>query len=322
MLMASSQIILENLKNHDQYLTKFHETQQSTYFEQLIAEVFSHVFYLPLYTSDNDNNSIPHRVIWLGKNNPISKAPGGGPDAVAHCYNFHLIIEATRKTGTRQWSQEFAQSIEHCKDFCNETGIQKKDVVTLMICTNLHRYTYRSIKSNPRQEYKLVPIKVLDLVKILQTSILAFTLRHLELRKLLNQIYNCIRDSSSVQNFSDSVDSITTRWQKDVLKLEKSVFICVKSYEAMRKIVRTHGRIHIGVSEILQKLQGHPIVKQYFDIIGEVIMSDTIEDSLVQQSFASRIGLTYDGEEIFEPVPRVDFEGRSLRLINVVKGIK
>lgn len=316
--MTSYRTILRNLKNYNQYLAQFHQLQQSTYFEKLIAEAFSNILYLPFYTSDNDDPNIPNRLTWQGIINSVSKAPQGKPDAIAYCYNYYLIIEATLKTGANQWAQEFAQSIRHCEDFCNQNGIQQKDVFVLIVCTKLFRDTYRSIKNNPRQEYKLVPVEVSDLAKIFQASILAFTLRHLELRRLFHQISDCIRDSSSVRDFSESVDSSITRWQKDVLKLEKNAFIGVKSYEVMRKI----GRTYIGMSEILQKLQRHPIVNQYFNIIGEKIRSDTIEDSLIQQSFASRLTPTYEGEELFEPVPSVDFKGRGLRLIDTVMRIK
>ena len=316
--MTSSRTILRNLKNYNQYLAQFHQSQRSTYFEKLIAEAFSNILYLPFYTSDNDDPNIPYRLTWQGIINSVSKAPQGKPDAIAYCYNYYLIIEATLKTGANQWALEFAQSIRHCEDFCNQNGIQQKDVFVLIVCTKLFRDTYRSIKNNPRQEYKLVPIEVSDLAKIFQASILAFTLRHLELRRLFHQISDCIRDSSSVRDFSESVDSSITRWQKDVLKLEKNAFIGVKSYEVMRKI----GRTHIGMSEILQKLQRHPIVNQYFNIIGEKIRSDTIGDGLVQQSLVSRLTPTYEGEELFEPVPCVDFKGRGLRLIDTVMRIK
>lgn len=316
--MTSSRTILKKLKNLNDYLILFHPSQQSTYFEKLIAEAFSNILYLPFYTSDNDDPNISHRLTWQGIINSISKAPQGKPDAIAYCYNYYLIIEATRRTGANQWIKEFGPSIRHSENFCAQNRVQQKDVFVLMVCTKLFEDTYQSIKNYSREECKLVPIEVSDLVKILQASILAFTLKHLELRRLFHQISNTIRNSSSLIDFSKSVDSSITRWQKDVLKLEKNTFIGVKSYKAMRQI----GRIHIGTSEILQKLQKHTIVKQYLNIIGEKISSKTIEDSLVQQSFASRLIPTYEGEEVFEPVPCVDFKGRSLRLIDTVMRIK
>jgi hypothetical protein len=319
MIMVSSRTILRNLRNLKDYLTLFLPSEQPTYFEKLIAETFSNILYLPFYTSDNDDPNIPHRLTWQGSINSISKAPQGKPDAIAYCYNYYLIIEATLKTGASQCSKEYASSIRHCEDFCNQNGISQKDAFVLIICNELHRDTYRTIKNNFGEEKsKFIPIKVSELEKILQTSILVFTLRHLELWKLFHKISDCIRDSSSLITFSKSVDSSITEWQKEVFKLEKNAFIGLKSYEVMRKIRRTY----ISTSDILQKLQRHTTVNQYFKIIGEKVKIVNIENGLVQQNFASRLTTTFDGEELFEPIPYLDFKERGLRLINAVMRIK
>lgn len=315
--MASSRTILRNLRNLTQYLDGFHRTQRSTQFEKFVAEALSHILYLPFYTQDNDDPNVPHRVIWHGSVNPPSKAPQLSPDATARCYDFYLTIEATRKTGANQWIQEFGQSIRHCEDFCVQNRIQHRNVFVLMICTTLFRDTYQSIRGNPRQDIKLVPIRASDLAKILETSILAFSFRHLELRKLFHQISDSIRESPSERDFFRSVDSHITKWQKDVLQLEKSVFIGLKSYEAMRTI----GRTHIGMSEILQRLERHPTVRQYCSIIGDRIGPDMVGQSLINQSFACRLTPTYD-EELFAPVPHVDFNGRYQKIIDALMRIR
>ncbi len=316
--MTTSRTTLKNFKKLDQYLAQFHQSQQSTYFEKLITEAFSHILYLPFYTSDNDDTNIPHRVTWRGNiNPPISRAPEGGPDAIAYCHGFCLTIEATLKTGANQWSQEFAQSIRHCEDFCSQSQIDPRDAFALLICNKMHRDTYRSIKGNPREEYKLIPIEVSEVSRILETSILAFTMRHLELRRLLNQISEHIRDSSSFDDFQKAVDSLITSWQREVLQVEKSAVIGVKSYDAMRRINRTH----IGVSEIFQILQTNKTINKYFKVIGDKLSFDIIEESLIQQSLASQLSPTYEGEKLFSPVPFADFRERELRLIKAVEVI-
>jgi hypothetical protein len=307
--------MLRILKDFDGYLSQFNQSQWSTIFEQLIAEAFSNILYLPFYTSNNDNSQIPNRVVWLGSTNPLSKAPSEKPDAIAHCCDFHLVVEATMKTGTKQWSQEFAPSIRHCENLCADNGISPRDAYVLVVCTQLQVDTYRSIKSHPRQEYRLVPLEVADIARILQTSILAFTLRHLELRRLFHSICDGIVASSSLADFRGSANDAMAQWQKDVLRLEKSVFIGVKSYEAMRRI----GRQHIGATEILQRLQRHPVVNQYFKLIGDKVGADAIADALITHSFAARLGATYEDEQLFQPVPGVDFRQRSLRLIRAVE---
>jgi len=315
MSMTSSRAMLRILKDLDGYLSQFNQSQWSALFEQLVAEALSHMLYLPFYTSDNDDSQIPHRLVWLGGTTPLCKAPPEGPDAIAHCCNFHFVIEATMKTGSSQWSQEFASSIRHCEEFCSHNGIVPRDTYILLVCTQLHVDTYRSIKNHPRQEYRLIPLDIGDVVKILGTSILAFTLRHLEIRGLLHSICDCIVGSSSLADFRRSVNDAITQWQKDILRLEKDVFIGVKSYEVMRKI----GRQHIGATEILDRLQKHPVVNQYFKLIGDKVGTDMIADALVSHSFAAKLTATYDDEQVFQPVPSVDFRQRSLRLIRAVE---
>lgn len=278
--MSSSRVILRGLKDLDGHLNQFNLSQRSAAFEQLIAKALSNILYLPFYTSNNDNSQIPNRVVWFGSTNPLSKSPPNKPDAIGHCCDFHIVVEATRKTGSTQCSQEFAQSIRHCENFCASNNISPQDAYVLVVCTQLHVDTYLSIKSHPKREYRLVPLEVADVAGILQTSILAFTLRHLELRGLFNSICAGIVASSSLADFRRSVNDIMAQWQKDVLRLEKTVFVGVKSYEAMRRI----GRQHIGATEILQKLQKHPIVNQYFKLIDDKVGTDAIADALVTHS--------------------------------------
>lgn len=317
--MESARTILKTLKNLNQYLANFHSSQRPTYFELLVAKALSRTMHLPFYTTNNDDSSISHRVIWLGSSNPISRALGGGPDAISYCCNFNLVIEATANTGVRQWAREFASSIRHFDDFCSQTGSEHSNVYVLMICPKLHRDTYRSIKSNPREECKLVPIEIDIFSKILETSILAFTIRHLEIRKLLHQINDCIKSTSSMDEFRKSMEENMSSWQTEVLKLEKSSFVGVKSYEAMRKI----GRTYIGASEIVRRLQKHPVVNHYFKLMGDRIGNKIIRDSLIQESLASILSRTLaDDEELFEPVPQIDFRGRCQRFIDAVVSIK
>jgi len=315
--MGSSRTILRNLRNLNKYLSRFHKSLQSTYFEKLIAEAFSHVLHLPFYTISDDKKDTPYCVIWQGdiSNSSITKAPQGEPDAVAYCFGFYLLIEATLKTGANQWSKEFAASIRHCENFCSQNNIQPEDVFALLVCTDLHEDTYRSVHHSPSTKYKFIPVEILTLSKIIETSILAFTIRHIELRRLLIQIQEILRKSSSLDDFRNTVNDLVTDWQKDVLKIEKNALVGLKSYETMQRINRTY----IGVSEILKELQKDRTINKYFKIIGEKLSFDIIEESLIHQSLAVRLISTYEGENLFSPVPFVDFKGRWSRLIKAVE---
>jgi len=320
--MRAARTILRYLKKNDEYLNHFPRHEHSKYFECLVAEAFSRVLHLPFYSSANDNTTIPHRVVWQGNINPITLAPQRKPDAIAHCYNFDILIESTLKDGANQWTQEFASSARHCDDFISQREVQPNDVYIILVTPKLYQDTYRSIHQHPRQEFNFIPIEVSTLAKILETSILAFTMRHIDLRKLFHKIQRCIRESSSLADYRKSVDKLLTEWQKDVFRREKGVFIGVKSYEAMRRIERESRRKSISAYEILQKLQKHPFVTQYLKVVHDKLLGKTIENSLIQGSFAIEVGRIISSDEgLFEPIPYEDFSGRESRLIAEVEKI-
>jgi len=298
-------------------LGRFPENQRSIYFERLIVHTFASILNLPFYSRDNDDANQKHRATWLGSDAGPSAAPPG-PDGVIRAYDFQILTEPTLKEGANQWSQEFAPCIRHGRTYVNQQRLTPTEVYVILVAPKLHVDTFRSIHAQSKSQPNVIPIEVSSLVDILGTSILAFSMRHLELRKLFNQIHNCVRSSNSIRKFCEhSSDAIST-WQRHVLRLEKAAFIGVKSYQAMKKI----GRNHVGTSEILSRLQTHSYVLQYLKIIGESIQPSYIEESLIQQSLASQVGETQEGEELFCPVPSVDFTGRQQKLIKAVEGAR
>lgn len=315
--MVAPRTILKRLRKYQQYLGQFPKNQRSVYFEKLIVQAFASILNLPFYSTDNDDANQRHRATWLGGDaGPFAAPPG--PDGVIRAYDFQILIEPTLKEGSNQWSQEFASCIRHGETYANQHGLTPSELYVILVAPKLHIDTLRSIRGHPSSQLNAIPIEVSSVVNILSTSILAFSMRHLELRKLFNQICSCVDISSSIRKFHEYSNDAISRWQTDVLRLEKTAFIGVKSYEAMRKI----GGKHIGTSEILSKLQTHPYVTQYLKIIGERIQPNHIEESLVQQSLASQVGKTLQGEELFCPVPSVDFTGRQEKLIKAVEGVR
>ena len=312
--MLAPRTIYKYLRRYRQYLTQFPLNQRAIFFEKLVSQAFAGILNLPFYSSDNDNVNIKHRVTWCGTSTGPSAAPPG-PDAIAGAYGFHILIEPTLKTGSNQWSQEFAACIRHGVSYINQQNLSTADVYVALVPPSLHTDTLLSIRQQPRSPLNIVPIEVSCLIDILCTSILAFSMRHLELRKLFGLIQKCVDLSTSIRKFHEASRDAISRWQKEILSLEKGAFIGVKSYEAMRKI----GRNHIGTSEILCRLQRHPYVIQYLKIIGEKIHPMHIERSLIQQSLASQVGKTLEGEELFCPVPSTDFAGRQIKLTTAVE---
>lgn len=314
--MVSGRTILKHLKRLDEYLQQF-RYRQSIYFENMIGMAFSRALYLPFYTNDEDDETIEHRVVWEGSNRGgvLSRAPQGRPDVIAYCYGFYLIIEATQKTGAKQWTDEFAQAVRHSNNFVRVNSLDPNAVYIVLVTPELHEDTYCSMRHHPPRECKFVPLETDTIISILKTAILAFTMKHLELRTLFNKIPQLLASSSSLEDFRSTLNEELKTWQREVLRHEKRAFIGVKSYEAMQRIPRAV----VAVSEILESLWRHPFVGQYLKIIGEELSANEIERILVEESLGYRAGRTIQDEPLFECVPCTDFKGRGLRLIGEVE---
>lgn len=317
--MASARTVLRHLRNLDPYLMRFPRLQRARWFERLTVEALSHILYLPFYTSDTDDTSIPYRVVWEGSDTIGNRgAPPGRPDGIAYCYELYLTVEATLKSGANQCTQEYAQSLRHCEDFINESGAPQNRMYIVFVTRELYEDTYQSIRSRPRTGYNFIPLETRLVTKILETSVLAFTMKHIQLQRVMREIISALRRSGSLTDFRAVAENVVENWQKEVLRLEKGTFIGVKSYEAMLKIHRPA----VAVSEILKSLLKHPFVGQYLNIIGEKLSVAEIETVLVEQSLGYRAGRTIRTDEpLFESVPCADFKGRGLRLIEAVERI-
>jgi hypothetical protein len=316
--MISGRTILGHLKNLDGYLKQF-AYEKSTYFEHLISSALSQTLYLPFCTIDNDNQSVGPRVTWQGSdsNGVLSAAPAGKPDTIAYCCGFNIVVEATIKTGAKQWTDEFAQSIRHCDDFVKANNFFPDHIYILLVTPRLYEDTYLSLRHHPSTKYKIVPLETELLAEMLNTSILALTIRHLDLRRFLNKVRKYIRESSSCREFQENCKKDIIIWQKEVLKQEKNAFIGIKSYETMQKIRRTA----VSSSEIFEHLLKDSFVKEYLDILGETVDVYEIEDTLKGNSLGYITGETIQEEPLFECVPCSDFKGRSIRFINAVESV-
>jgi len=303
--MAAARTDLSRLRNYNSYLNRFPSQQQSTYFEHLISEVFSHILHLPFYTRSSDIPTTTYRVTWMGDINPIRIAPPG-PDAIARCHGFYLTLEPTLRTGARQWRLEFASAIRHCEDFADAEGLDCQDVFCSIVCSKLSPDTYRSIKSNPSQKCSIVPITISELEIILQTSILAYTFGHSELRDLLQKISNYITMSSSLKDFSNTATKYIKEWQQDILKKEMNFVMGIASYKVIKKI----GRRVVSESEIITELLKNPTILQYLKIIGTKPTPDKIESGLTHCNLACCTRARVHNIRMFELIHSEEFKLR------------
>lgn len=271
---------------------------------------FAAALHLPFYDRGSDQNQVSHRVVWAGSDKGSLRALPGLPDGIAYAHEFCVVIEATRMTGTRQWSQEFCQCLRHARNVAATTAMGPQNVYTILITEHTHDDTYTAVRSrNRRCDFCVLPLETDLLARVLETSILAFTLRHLDLRDLVNDMLGCLERSTDACDFRRRADTAARAWQKKVLDFEKPVVVAVKSYEAMLRI----GRDHVGVGEILAHLLKHPVLRRYFRIMESEMRPETIVASLQSESLGSVCGRLLTGEELFCPVPLSDYKSRCAR---------
>jgi hypothetical protein len=266
--------------------------------------------HLPLYTIDSDDPSTKYRVVWYGdiRSSPPKYAPSGR-DAIIYAHNNFVLIEATRKEGKRQWSQEFSRALNHRDDFVGGNENKREKTYIVLVTTKLDKDTYNSIKTKE----KFIPLQIDSIQKILKTSVLAFSIKHLEVINLFVDIEEILRDSESLKNYLSRVDKCLDNWQEKILNKEKKLFIGIKSYEAL---VRSSGNL-MSAGEILLKLKKNPIVRQYFNLIEEEISFEIMEKALIEESLGCLTRTIQ--EKFYYPVPKEDFKGRAKRIIKAVE---
>lgn len=314
---GNSPSILERLKNYSQYLHEFHHSQQPAVFEYLVAEAFSHILHLPFYTSDTNDSAVHHRVVWRGsvKGQHYSRS-GWGPDAIAYAYGYSLLIQPTLKEDAGQWTGEFAPCCKHYDQFTCGKGLDPTSVYLIMVAPSFHQDTWRSVAQSRRISFVLM--EVADCVSVLDTSILALTMTHLQLRLLLGALAKSSQTSTSLDEFRAQVQSRVAEWQMDTLRAAKTAFLGVKSYEAMRRI----GRKHVSSGEIFGELHRDPTALHYMRVLGRRLGSEDIEDSLVKENLGVRLAtLPHGNEELFCPVSLTDYANRAKRLVQAVEEI-
>jgi len=316
--MPSCRTLLRHLKDVNGYLSSFRRMDRSWRFEELVCQAFAGVLYLPYYEADSDDSNVEHRVTWLGRAATGSKAPGGRPDGLACGHGFWLVIEATRKTGAKQWSQEFARCLEHARDVARSNRVGLEDFLVVLVTQSLHQDTHQSVKShNVNGRPQIVLLEAQQLADIIETAALAFTLRHLEVRKVLVELLRCTERSSGILQYRQAARATIEEWQTDVLELEKNTVLAIRSYRAMIQ----EKRQHVGVSEIFRRLTADPVLKWYFGRAEQDFGPGDVAKSLLQESLGAVVGRLMTGEELFSPVPIKDFRSRCRRRISAVEGV-
>lgn len=313
--MPSACAILGRLKNCDSYL-RGHPKQPAA-FEELVCQALATTLHVPFYDRNTDKVWQKYKVTWYGKSHPAYENAWGGPDGIAHGCDFCLVIEATLKTGKKQWTQEFNECFDHRKQVISNIDENSNHVHVILITKEIHSYTYNSLKKTDlERQYKIVPIEIKTLQTLLETSLLAFTIKNAEVIKLFSDLWDALRSSKDLADFQDLGQQCAKRWQFHVLALEKAAVIAVKSYRTMR----TEKADQVAAGQILNRLIKQPVIRWYMGRMGKTLEYDDIVNSLEQEGLGIVIGKNpYNDEHMLCPVPLADFRSRCRRRLEAVE---
>lgn len=309
--------ILETLRGYGQYLQGFPQSQRSAIFEHLVAQAVSCILHLPFYTRDDEDHGVAHRVTWRGSiRAQVYSRPSWGADAIAYAYGYSMLIEPTLKQGATQWGQEFEPCCRHYDQFVRESGCNPSDAYLLMIAESFHDRTWLSVAHQREINFVLMELPIC--VELLDTAMLALTMTHLQFRMLLHDLVTCCRYSDSLDEFRAAARVSVDKWKVNVLRDEKSAFLGMKAYEALKQ---TSGGF-LGISEIFGKLYRHPMVAHYMRALGVKLSSQDIEGSLIRERLGGTLtSVPYGNEPLFCPVPLPDYVNRAKRIIQEVEEI-
>ncbi len=318
--MAAARTICRRLRNAQRYVAKF-PRQESLQYELLTAEAFSHILNLPFCTADDNGAADLYCVKWHGTLAPLRLAPGGGPDATVRAYDFHILVEATMRTGANQWIREFAPAVEHGNEFAGSEGIRAEEVFVILVCPTVGRYTHTTISNRGDIRPALIPLEDSVVAEILDTCILGLTVQHADVRGLLERLWrHVVRGSADVNRYTDSVRGEVRNWQAEILRSDKLLFVGLKAYQAMKKGMGETNRAYFSVSELWQRLARHATIRHYYKLLGTTLHLRDIEDGLRGNKLAYEIGPRFH-DALFTLVCKEDVAGRLRRFIKAMEAI-
>lgn len=298
------------------YLNTFPKRERPTRFEQLAAEAVANVLHLPLFDNTCDDQAIPNRVTWFGKCKPLTKAGGGMPDAIARACGFTALLEATLQRGSDQCAREYAAAIRHAKSYAKENRLDIHELYIVLLTRRIAEDTYNAVKSRS-SDMRMILLEPQVLVLLLETSVLAFTLRHVDVQNFLGMVQECLLSSQSLSKYREDVETLGANWQKGILRLEQYTIVALKSYREMLKA----NQKQVGVSEILKRLRKQPELLWYYGRLDGNIASINarlIQESLDREGMGFRVKLP-TGECVYCPVTLSDFKSRNARRLRAIE---
>lgn len=280
-MLSSPRATLAELRDLSSFLGRYHDNQKSAIFEWIISKSFAGALNLPFFTSSDNDPAQKRKVLWNGSLSPISKAPPG-PDCLVHAYSYNCIVEPTRREGSSQWTQEGAQLIRHTTAAISQFRWSQSSTYSILVATKIANDTYYNFHINTSGA-KIVLLEVGNVIGVLETSVLAISMRAMELSSLMEEAFNHLRLCPSVSSYRSCVANSLSTWRQRILESEKHVFVGLKALKTMKNMNRDPP---IGLGELYGKMTQNNWVKHYLGLLGQTLDLQLVADSLSRHGFA------------------------------------
>jgi len=310
----SSEDILRSLQNIEEYICKVPKDEVPIYFEFLIAEAFSCIYQLPLYTQEiAQQEAVMNQVMWRGKTDltgrPISWAPGGGPDVIVNAFGYHVLVESTLTTGNIQWTREFAPIVRHLREYIDYKELEKSDVYMLFVVKEIADDTFASLVDQAKKGFNTIPLTVDLLEHIVETAFYLPFIPHAEVRSLLNAFQEKLATSYTIDEYVGIVKEEVLHWEKNILKDHEDLYLALNAYN----IIERSKRKFITVDDLFEVLNQEEKVGRFYDLIERILRKETIVRCLLYYGLAQ--SQRFAGDIILRAVPWNEFRSRMFKIL-------
>ena len=164
-----------------------------------------------------------HPNYTLGDDNiPTFTARRNVPDIECYYETFNMICEVTLKNTTTQWYSEGQPVMRHFRDFEEKS---KKENYCLFLAPSIHRDTKNEFWGSIKYGYegakqKIIPLSIFQYNNILRIVLdlnnKQYRVKHKDIKKLLDKIYNYSLEISNSTDWISAFDQIILRWKNEM----------------------------------------------------------------------------------------------------------
>ena len=150
------------------------------------------------------------------------------------------------------------------------------------MATKIANDTYYNFHTNAGGA-KIVLFEVEHVIGMLETSVLAISMRPMELSSLMEEALTHLRLCPNLKSYRSCIANSVSTWRQRILESEKHVFVGLKALRTMKSMKRTPP---IGLGELFGKMSQNNWLKHYLGLLEQSLDLQLIAESLSRQGFA------------------------------------